>query len=496
MVSTYRMQFSGLALLATLGINCADAWARQQPEAPVITQHSILVHGKPLRYLAEAGRVAIRDVDTGEAHGYIFYTAYRLAASGTTARPLTFVWNGGPGADSSTLQFGLAGPKRSDGAALVDNADTLLTDSDLVFVDPVGTGFSRPAKADYAQEFYGTVGDVASVTEFVRAWRLLHRAEDAPLYLLGESWGAGRAGSVGYALQKRGIAVSGLVLISGGAGLHTEYVPRTMQDALRIADFAVASYYHGKLPAAAGANAAAVRHNAEQWARATYAPALERADTLSDAERTEVIAGLMRYTGVGAAQIDSRTLAFLPRPYRKNLLDGKTLDMMDLRRTAAPDDRAASAILRYFRRDLGYATTAPHVGLERIEQGYAPGGKYPEEVGMRWNYATAAVTEAEMAAAIAVAQTVGEGPPKLGPPLPSTEELLALNPDVKILVAAGQYDSLNHCTVNSEIAARMSGPIARAMHFKCYAGGHMMYHDAVVRRALSDDVKALFGAAH
>src|SRR5687768_865284 len=163
----------------------APALALPAAEAPVVTQHRMTVAGKPLAYTAETGRIAIRDAETGEPRGWMFYIAYRVPSP--KPRPLVFVWNGGPGANSATLHFEVAGPKRGEGGALVDNQETWLTHADLVFVDPIGTGFSRPAKAEYAQSFYGTLGDVASVTEFVRSWRLLHGAEASPLYLIGES---------------------------------------------------------------------------------------------------------------------------------------------------------------------------------------------------------------------------------------------------------------------------------------------------------------------
>ena len=204
-----RCAAAGLAAVLALG---AAGLASAQAEPVVSTTQSMRIAGRGLTYTAEVGRIAIRDAETGEPRGFMGYIAYRVAAKGPP-RPLTFVWNGGPGADSSTLHFEVVGPKRGEGGALVDNAETWLVDTDLVFVDPIGTGFSRPAKAEYAKAFYGTVGDVASVAEFVRRWRRLHGAENAPTFLAGESWGAGRAGSVGYALLKRGVPVKGLVLI-------------------------------------------------------------------------------------------------------------------------------------------------------------------------------------------------------------------------------------------------------------------------------------------
>ena len=475
-------------------------------ESVIITQHQIQIAGKPLRYTAETGRVAIRDVETGEPHAYIFYTAYRVP-SPRKPRPVTFVWNGGPGSDSALLHFKIAGPKRAEGKNLIDNSDTWLGASDLVFVDPVGTGFSRPTKAEYAAEFYGTLGDTASVTEFVRCWRLLHDANDAPTFLVGESWGAGRAATVGYALERRNVKVDGLVLISGGTGLNTDYCPKPLQDALRVVDVAVRALYYGKTPAELGKDPQVVRSTVEDWARHTYAPALAKADELTDAERTSVIGQLSRFTGMPADKIDRKTLAFTPRQFLTDLLadQGRRLQTLDTRKTVAADSKAAgsvgeleaaAAILRYLRQDLGYRTDLPYVGLESLEQGYAPSAKYPESVNERWNYATAPMTPEAYKALLAAAAESGSGPPRFGPPLPATLEALGLNPRMKVLVASGVYDSYASCAISEETARRLPPFLQKSINFKCYDGGHMMYLDPPVKVQLSNDVKAMIEGAH
>jgi carboxypeptidase C (cathepsin A) len=474
-----------------LALAAPAAFAATPDETPVETRHAIQLGGKALNYVAETGRIAIRDVETGEPHGWMFYVAYRVPSS--KPRPVTFVWNGGPGANSSTLHFELVGPKRAEGDHLADNPDTWLADTDLVFVDPIGTGFSRPTKAEYGDEFYGTVGDVASVAEFVRAWLLDHDADGSPLYLAGESWGAGRAGSVGYALEHRGIKVSGLVLISGGAGLHKDYVAPSMAAALRVVDLAGEALYHGKTAPELRKDPAALHTQAEAWARQTYAPALARVNDLTDAERDAIAAQLSKFTGISADQIDRKTLIITPRQFRSGLLkaEGKTLNVFDVRLTAEPHEAAGPAILRYMRRDLGYHTDLPYVGLEGDEAGYAPNGVYPASVNERWNYATAKVSPEEMKAAIAEASRKGGGPPVLGPPLPSTAEAIALDPNLKVLVVAGRYDSLNSCAGNDEIARDLPPELAKSIRFKCYTGGHMMYRDAETRVELAADVKAM-----
>ncbi|MDZ4371677.1 MAG: peptidase S10 [Phenylobacterium sp.] len=477
-------------LLAVLALTLATpAAALPAAETPVLTRHEMRLDGRPLRYEAETGRIAIRDAETGEARGHMFYIAYRVPSAGKP-RPLAFVWNGGPGANSATLHFEVAGPKRGEGGRLVDNAETWLTHADLVFVDPIGTGFSRPAKAEYAQDFYGTLGDVASVTEFVRAWRIQHGAEAQPLYLIGESWGAGRAANVGHALMQRGVPVAGLGLISGGTGLS-----RLGDDApvshLRLAGYAATALHHGRLAADVGTTPQAVRLSAETWARDVYGPALARVDQLTPAEREAVAAGLARLTGLPQDKIDRRTLALTPRQFRTELIPGKTLNVFDMRVVDEPRDNARDAILAYLRHDLGYRTELPYVGLEPLSDGYLPTGKAPPGVGARWDYATGSVTADERQAAIAEAIRTGAGPPKLGPPLPATTEAVALNPALKVLVASGLYDSLANCAGDDDVARRLPPALKAAMTFRCYPGGHMMYRETPVRVQFSNDIRDL-----
>ena len=484
-----------LACATVLTFLCLPVAVRGE-EQPVVTQHQSQMGGKLLKYTAEVGRIAICDVETGEPHGYMFYTAYRIPSPGAP-RPVAFVWNGGPGADSALLHFSVVGPKLAQGGHLVDNPDSWLPATDLVLVDPIGTGFSRPVKAEYGAEFYGTVGDVASVAEFVRAWRLVHGAEDAPVFLAGESWGAGRAAHVGYALEKRGVTVNGLVLISGGWALNKEYGFPQLRSALQVVDMASTALYYGKTAPDLGKDVAAVRQAAETWVRETYAPALSRLEGLSDAERTAIAAQLSRFTGLPQELINRKTLTITPREFRTGLLKSQNKEpyIFDLRQTTSPGNVDAPVILEYFRHDLGYHTSLPYIGLEEMGQGFAPSGTYPEPVNARWNYATAKITPEELKAAVEEAGKRGDGPPRLGPPMPGTEEALALNPRMKVLVAAGMYDSFLPCATGAEIDRQLPSNLRQAITFKCYVGGHAMYKDASTRTDFSRDVKAMIEQA-
>jgi hypothetical protein len=480
------------AVLVLLGLAPALALANPADDAPVITRHEVRIGGSELAYSAEAGRIAIRDVETGEPHGYMFYTAYKANAG--AKRPVMFVWDGGPGAPSAWLHFDIAGPKLLHGTQLVDNSETWLAASDLVLVDPIGTGFSRPTRSAYEQEFYGTVGDVASVTEFVRCWLILHNAVGAPVFLAGESWGAGRAASVAYALEKRGINVNGIILISGGFGLDQRYGSPSLLQALGVVDMAsTALYWHRSAPDL-DKDPAAVRRAAEAWVRATYAPALARLGELSTAERNRIARQLARFTGIAPADIDRRTLVVTPHQFRTGLLEseGKVLYLLDGRRTSPPSDAGTPQMLQYLRETLGYRTDLPYLDLEDLTQGFAASGTYPKGVGEQWNYATAPMTAGQVKAAIAAAVASGAGPPQLGPPLPGTRQAIALNPHLQALVAVGIYDPYQQCARGQATEDALPPVLQRAIHFKCYAGGHAMYLGSdAIRIELSRDVMKL-----
>jgi len=503
-----RLLWPALAL-ALLGLEPAPAAANPADGVPIITRHEMRIGGRELGYTAEVGRIAIRDVETGEPHGYMFYTAYRAAAPaaappgvvagrGNGERPVMFLWNGGPGAPSAWLHFYIAGPKLLQGTRLIDNSDTWLAATDLVMVDPIGTGFSRPTRVAYEHEFDGTLGDVASVTEFIRCWLILHDAVGTPVFLAGESWGAGRAANVAYALEKRGIKVDGLVLISGGFGLDARYGSPRVLEALRVVDMAsTALYWHRSAPDL-GNDPATVRRAAEVWARKTYAPALAHLGELSTAARAAVAGQLARFTGIPAAWIDRRTLVITPRQFRTELLErqGKVLYLLDGRRTGPPAAAGTPLMLRYLREDLGYRSDLPYLGLEDPTQGFAPSGTYPQSVGERWNYATAPLTAEQVKAAIAAAVASGAGPPQLGPPLPGTRQALALNPHLKVLVAVGMYDPYDQCARGQATEAALPPELHRAITFKCYAGGHEMYLGSPsIRAELTRDVLALIDAS-
>jgi len=485
-----------LALLATI---VAIAPLHAQSEPVVRTQHQIVVGGKQLSYVAEAGRIDIATSETEEVHGRMFYVAYRVPSQ--TPRPVTFMWNGGPGSASATLHFESVGPKRIENGKLVDNQETILAVTDLVFVDAIGTGFSRVTKSEYEQEFYNTLGDIAAFTEFVRAWRLLNDALDAPIFVAGESFGSNRAAGVAEGLAKRRINVTGAVLISGGLGLDP-VLPRDLSAALRVPEWAAIALYHKKGPTDLGTDTAAVKRAARTWATETYSPALQRVASLTDAERDQIIKDLSHFTGIPADKINRQTLVITLRDFRTELLKdrGQTLPLFDMRRTTPVGNTGddVTAMERYLRRDLKYRTTLPYVGLgAELSSAYSPTGvaspdRVPRAVNARWDYFAPGTSAEERAAATAEAVRGGGGPP--GITLPWTERAFAINPKMKVLVASGFWDS-GSCLANQETARRIKQPLQAAFTFRCYAGGHMMYKDADARIQFSKDLRALIQSA-
>ena len=480
----------GLLGCALLAFPAAPA---QAEPAPVVTQQQIEVDGRVLAYSAEAGRTPIRDVSNGEPVGYIFYVAYRAAAQAGKLRPISFIWNGGPGLPAASTHFEGFGPKRIEGSRLVDNADTLLTDSDLVFVDPVGTGFSRAINPEAQTAFTSIVGDVAATTEFIRSWLLQHGEEDTPLVISGQSYGAGRAGSVAVELLKRGMKVRGLALISNTTGLPRYPDQDRISTAMHVGDYAVAALYYHKLPPDLGSTPDAARAGAERWARDTYLPALRRVQQLSNAERRRIAAELARRTGLKPADIDLGTLTITQGYFLGHLVPGHLPYYSDYRTLEPFHAPSLTLGVHYLRHDLGYHSDLPYLGVEPVEDGFAPTGIYPKSVNATWLHSTVyGATREQVAQAEAAWETkdlIGMG--HFGPDLPGAAAAIELNPGLKVLVAHAAYDPLGGCSMDAELARHLTSPYREAVTFRCYLAGHAIYRDAPARALLAADLRAL-----
>ena len=484
-------------------------------EEPIaVTHHSITLYGRALNYTAYAGRLPIIDTESGETHGEIFFVAYTAdRPPNQKARPVTFVWNGGPGANSTPVHLLGFGPRHIKGEddpvhppanefEMEDNQSTWLDATDLVFVDPIGTGFSRATKPEYESEFYSVLGDIAEIAEFIRVYRARFDAWDAPIFLAGESYGTWRASGVAEALERSGVKISGVVLISGGIQVGSVGTDE-MKTALFLPRFTAAAAFHRKLPAELQANPAAAIEKAEAWARDEYGPALERRDKLSPQVREAIVAKLAYFTGLDAAQIEKEnfSLTLASSQFDAWLMKDQklTLGRLDMRLTTQKTPRGqADVISRYLRSELQFKTDLAYQG---VEHGYsAAAGR---GVGQRWSWNQVKIAppnpsthpiyglEFDRAAASqkdAIVVGSGNGPPVLAEPW--LRRAITMDPALRVYVATGRYDSLNSCEHNAYVIAHIEPQFGHNMKSGCYTGGHMIYADRDARFQLKRDVTA------
>jgi hypothetical protein len=476
-----------LAAMSLAGPASADG------DAPVLTSHLIRVGGRSIAYSAESGRIPIRDVATGEPLAEMFYVAYRVPARKGEVRPLAFMWNGGPGLPAASVEFEGFGPRRIEQGKLVDNQETVLTDADLVFVDPVGTGFSRAVSPEAQEAFTSIVGDAAAAAEFVRAFVLRHGDEDKPLILSGQSYAAGRAGAATYRLLKRGLKVRGLMLVSNSEGLPRYEGQALIAPAIHVADYAVAALYYHKLPPEYGTTPEAARGLAERWARETYIPALQRLPQLSAEERETIVRTLARRIGLEPGDIDRATLVVTQGSFLGHLVPGQLPYYSDYRILEPHHSPSLDPGVRSLRHELGYPSDLPYLGIEPIEQGFAPSGTYPRSVNALWRHTTVyGATDAQLAASQAEyekKELIGMG--HFGPDLSGAADAIALEPALRVMAMHGAYDPLGGCSIDAELVRHLEGHAREAITAKCYLAGHAIYRDAPARADYARDMRAL-----
>jgi carboxypeptidase C (cathepsin A) len=458
-------------------------------QPPVVTHHTMQLDGKALAYTATTGMMAVRDEETGVAQGYIFYVAYKRDNAGDPGkRPLTFVFNGGPGSSTVWLHMGAFGPRRvklmPDGAAppppytYEDNPYTLLDQSDLVFLDPVGTGYSRPANPKLGAKFWGVNEDIASVAEFIRSYLTAYERWASPKYLAGESYGTTRAAGLSGYLANEGIALNGITLIStildfgldDGDNAAIYYLP----------SYTAIAWYHKQLPADLQSQTLEqVTDQAERWAGASYRLALARGNDLTAAERQAAVDTLARFTGLSRTVVDQANLRIslglfdteLLRDQRLTVgrLDGRftAFSMNSVSQRPAFDPSEAGIRLSYtpvlndyMRRELGYKNDLRY---------YILGGGVD-----RWS-------------------PQSEGSPT--DVTPSLETAFAKNPHMKLFVAMGYYDTatpyyaveytLSHLAIGAEARRNIT-----TGYFKA---GHMVYIDDASMKQFRADLAEWMG---
>ncbi|MGH9400840.1 MAG: S10 family peptidase [Terriglobia bacterium] len=465
----------------------------EQEEKPVITHHQITVNGKVLNYTAAAGMMPVRD-DSGTLEAHMFYAAYTLDGAGAASgRPLTFCFNGGPGSSSVWLQIGAIGPRRvalePDGHMppppfhLEDNQDTWLGQTDLVFIDPVGTGYSRSVKPEYNKRFWSVQGDLQSVGEFIRLYLTRNERWGSPLFLAGESYGTTRAAGLSGYLMSQGIALNGIVLVSTVLNFQTLlFAPgNELPYRLFLPTYTASAWYHKKLaPDLEAKPLSQFIPEVENWVSTVYAPALEKGDQLASSQRESVIDQMSRYTGLPKDYLERANLRVRGSEFRKELLldQNRVLGRYDTRllgidrpglSAQASEDPSYSAVQapftemfnNYIRTELNYKTDTPYHILDF-------------DVNRQWNW-----------------QTPPNGSPGYPDVAPSLRTALVENPYLRVMVAEGYYDlatplfeveyTLNHLHLEPEYQSHV---IQRH-----YESGHMVYISLKSRDQLTQDVR-------
>ncbi|MEO1569611.1 MAG: peptidase S10 [Pseudomonadota bacterium] len=458
------------------------------------SEQSLRIGATTVRYRTVASETYLRD-EKDEPIAAIFSVAYvDTQASDPAQRPVTFVFNGGPGSASLWLHMGAFGPKQvltpsdaSDVGAppytIRDNQNSLLDVTDLVFIDPVGTGYSRPLGETDGKEFYGVNEDAESIAEFIRIWITENGRWNSPKYLAGESYGTTRAAALTEKLQGgwNGIALNGVILISAILDFQTaRFGPGN--DTAHIAFFpteAAIAWYHGKADRAKwNDDFDAFIADSRTFAIDTLAPALLRGSTLSEAEEARIAGEMSDFVGLSEEWIRLANLRIDPARFRKELLrsEGYTVGRFDGRYKGVDSEGTAdrpendpsgygidvayvTAINDYLTRELGVDFTRPYKVLTG-------------EPGSQWNWH---LTERGWPSYVNVTPWLGKG--------------MRENSELRVHLASGWYD-LATPFFGAETSLYKNGVVLDRVRFDYYDSGHMMYLTEEDARKLSDDVRA------
>lgn len=325
-------------------------------ETKSVTRHEITLNGKKIPYTATAGTLVLKK-DDGKPWASMFYIAYtRDDTPDAAARPITFSFNGGPGSSSVWLQMGALGPMKvvmgPNGEPprppyhLVENEDTALDFTDLVFIDPVTTGYSREAPGVSPSDFHSFEGDLKSVGQFIQLYLSRYERWASPKFLAGESYGTTRAAGLSeYLIDNGGIYLNGITLISSVLNFETlsfnqgNDLPYT----LYLPTYTTTAWYHKKLPPDLQASMEKAAAEARRFASGDYAAALMKGDKLTAAERAAVVKELSRLTGLSTTFIEENNLRIEPGRFRKELLraERETLGRYDSRLIGLDIDAAS-----------------------------------------------------------------------------------------------------------------------------------------------------------
>ncbi len=446
--------------------NTAGKEADLLPDEPVVTQHTARINGQTVRYTAEAGWLPIRD--EGKLTAKMFYIAYtRDGVTDLSSRPLVFSFNGGPGTASVWMHMGYTGPRRvvydEDGFALRPpggleaNPHSILDAADIVYVDPVATGFSRMVEGEDLHKYHGTLSDVQSVAEFIRLYILRKNRWTSPKFLIGESYGTTRAsGLAGHLVRAHQIYLNGIILVSM-TGLDVDQGD-DISYATALPHLAATAWYHRQLPADLQARPLrALLDDVEQFAMSEYLGVLVQGDRLADSARDAMADRVARYTGLTTEYVVSTNLRISSRRFWKELLRDQrlTVGRLDSRYLGVDVDAAgenpeydpamadwngpfADAVNRYLREELRYNPDLEYNVWGNVRP---------------WNRDQSA--------------NVGE----------MLRQAMRNNPYLKVLIQGGYYDAATDyfSAVYTISHLQPGGEFRDRFRFAWYESGHMMY---------------------
>jgi carboxypeptidase C (cathepsin A) len=449
---------------------------QEAKEEFVETQHQIVINGQPLAYKATAGNLLLRDEKDNQPKASFFFISYtKQDVKNTQNRPITFCFNGGPGSSSVWLHLGTFGPRRvfltDQGDAvppyhLVDNEFSILDLTDLVFIDPISTGYSRAIPPSTAKNYHGVEEDIKSIAEFIRLYITRYNRWDSPKFIAGESYGTTRAVSLaGYMHDKQYLYVNGLILISSVLNFQSiqPHVGNDQPYLMFLPTYTATAWYHGKLSPDLQSNFSRTMQASQEFINTEYATALFKGDLLSRNERESIISKLSRFTGLAPSYIDRSDLRIDSMQYAKELLRNqkRTVGRFDSRFTGidsstigecAEEDPSVDAIFGAFTATFN---TYIHNELQwKGDQDY----KILANIAGKWDYSGVATNQY-----LNVADTL--------------RNILTRNTHLRVFVANGYYDlatpffgteyTFNHLGLDPSLVGHIS--------MEYYDAGHMMY---------------------
>ena len=449
-----------------------------------VTHHTIAIGGRRIAYTARAGTILLRDAEH-EPTASMFYVAYTADNTDARKRPVTFLWNGGPGSSTIWLHMGSFAPVRVQvpknatqpglNPPLVDNESSLLDASDLVFVDAVGTGWSTLVARGKATDYYGVDEDAKAFTQFIERWATRNGRWQSPKFLFGESYGTTRAANVVNLLQTDGMAVNGVVLLSSALDYNFLPIRNGPGEDLAFIGYlpteAAVAWYHHK---AAGNPPDLARFLAEvrAFAGGPYAAALLKGDNLDAATRAQTVAKLHAYTGLSEKYIEAANLRVNPNRFQEELLraEGRNVGRYDGRYSGDESDPNGT-FPSYDPSDTmtaaAFVTAFNHYAHDVLKyRDERPYDVLDFRVNGAWKY-----MRGEDASAVST--------------VPDLKAAITQNPSLHVLSANGYFDLatgfygteylLNHMGLNAEQRKRL--------HYSYYASGHEVYlnHDSLVQ---------------